>query len=121
MNKTLLLCFFVVLIGTATNAQQSIDIKDVSKHIGDSVTVCGKIFSGKFLDKANNQPTFLNVGGEYPKQLLTLVIWGSVRKSFQYKPEEKLKNKNVCVLGKVELFNGKPEIIIHSVSQIKEQ
>lgn len=121
MNKALFLCFLFIAAVITADAQQTIDIKDVSKHVGDSVTVCAKIFSGKFLDKANNQPTFLNVGGEYPRQLLTIVIWGSVRKLFQYKPEEKLKNKNVCVSGRVELFNGKPEIVIHSVSQIREQ
>jgi hypothetical protein len=121
MNKTLFALTLVCITGFHSLAQQNINLKDVSKHVGDSVTVCGKIFSGKFLDKSTNQPTFLNMGAEYPNQILTIVIWGSARKLFPYKPEEKLKNKNVCITGKIEIFKNKPEIIVHSVSQVKEE
>ena len=104
-----------------TSAQQKIDLGEVDKHIGDSVTVCGKIFGGKFLSSSNNQPTFLNMGAEYPNQLLSIVIWGNTRKLFSYKPEEKLKNKNVCVTGKIETYKNKPQIVIQQVQQIQEQ
>jgi len=50
------------------------------------------------------------MGAEYPNQILTIVIWGSARKLFSYKPEEKLKNKSVCITGKIEVFKNKPEI-----------
>jgi len=121
MYKTLFTVILVCITGYHLQAQQNINLKDVSKHVGDSVTVCGKIFSGKFLDKSNNQPTFLNMGAEYPNQILTIVIWGSTRKLFSYKPEEKLKNKSVCITGKIEVFKNKPEIVVHSVSQVKEE
>ena len=104
-----------------TSAQQKIDLGEVDKHIGDSVTVCGKIFGGKFLSSSNNQPTFLNMGAAYPNQLLSIVIWGNTRKLFSYKPEEKLKNKNVCVTGKIETYKNKPQIVIRQMQQIQEQ
>ena len=52
----LLLCF----VGNG-KAQDTIRVEDASKHIGDSVTVYGKIYGGIFLDKSKNQPTFLNM------------------------------------------------------------
>ena len=121
MYKTLFTVILVCITGSHLQAQQNINLKDVSKHVGDSVTVCGKIFSGKFLDKSNNQPTFLNMGAEYPNQVLSIVIWGNTRKLFSYKPEEKLKNKNVCVTGKIETYKNKPQIVIQKVQQIQEE
>jgi DNA/RNA endonuclease YhcR with UshA esterase domain len=115
---TTLFCFSVVLRGAA---QQKITLEEVSKHINDSITVCGKIYGGKYLDAAKNQPTFLNMGATYPNQLLTIVIWGSTRKLFAYKPEDHLKAKEVCVTGKVELFKEKPQIIITQAKQLEVQ
>lgn len=120
MNKTL----FVLLLSTIAlhlHAQQKITLEEVSKHIGDSVTVCGKIFGGKYLDKAGNKPTFLNMGASYPNELLTIVIWGNTRKLFPYKPEEKLKGKTVCITGKIETFKGKPQIVLKQTDQLQEQ
>jgi hypothetical protein len=120
MYKTLI----IILCCVATlhaSAQQKITLAEVNKHIGDSVTVCGKIYGGKFLDAAKNQPTFLNMGAAYPDQLLTIVIWGSTRKSFPYKPEEQLKGKQVCVTGKIDLFKEKPQIMVQQDAQLQIQ
>ena len=112
------LCLFIV---NSNFAQTVIQPKDAAKYIGQTVTVCGKIYGGKYLDAAKNKPTFLNMGAAYPNQLLTIVIWGDARKSFSYAPEEKLKNKTVCITGKVEMFKGKAQIMADKESQIKEQ
>ena len=119
--KHLILSIISLLIASFSFCQTEIKLEDVSKHIGDSVTVCGKIFGGKFLSSSNNQPTFLNMGAAYPNQLLSIVIWGNTRKLFSYKPEEKLKNKNVCVTGKIETYKNKPQIVIQKVQQIQEE
>ncbi len=100
---------------------QTITPKDAVKYIGQTVTVCGKIYGGKYLDEVKNKPTFLNMGATYPNQLLTIVIWGDSRKNFSYAPEEKLKTKTVCVTGKVEMFKGKAQITITGETQVKEQ
>ena len=112
------ICFF---ISTYCNAQQKIEIGQVNEHIGDSITVCAKVFGGIFLSSAKNQPTFLNVGGAYPNQPLTVVIWNNTRKLFAYKPEEKLKGRLVCFTGKLELFKNKPQIVIQKPEQLQEQ
>ena len=119
--KAIVFLFFVTFFALKLHAQQKIELNDIAKHIGDSVQVCGKIFGGKYLESASNQPTFLNMGAAYPKEQLTLVIWGSVRKKISYIPEKKLGNKNICVKGKVEVFKGKPQIVIKEEKQIITQ
>ena len=49
------------------------------------------------------------------------MIPGDVRAKMGYAPELQLKDKNVCVLGKVILFKEKPEIIVYNISQIQVQ
>ena len=61
------------------------------------------------------------MGGAYPKQLLTVVIWADARKTFGFAPEVKYKDKPVCVTGKVDTYKGQPQIVIYSVSQIVEK
>lgn len=119
--KILLLFPILLMLSLKSLAQQKIELKDIGKHVGDSVVVCGKIFGGKYLQSSSNQPTFLNMGAAYPNQPLTLVIWGASRKLFSYAPEKRLDNKNVCVKGKVEMFKGKPQIVIKDEKQVTIQ
>ena len=99
-------------------SQKEVKLDDIGKHVGDSVRVCDKVYGGIFLERRNGTPTFLNVGGSYSNHLLTIVIWPEVRKEFTEKPEEFYKDKKVCVVGKVELFRDKPQIVLHSKGQI---
>lgn len=109
------ICPFIIalIFTTIASAQEVIDLKDVSKHIGDSVLVCGKIFSGRFLPRSEGSPTLLNMGGLYPDQLLTLVIWGKDRQPFNGIPEKLYKDQDVCVTGKIEMFKDKPQIVLY--------
>ena len=99
-------------------AQKQIKIEEVKNHVGDSVTICTKIFGGKFLETAKGTPTFLNAGGNYPTAPLTLVIWADARNVFKNKPEVYYTGKNVCITGKIELFKDKPQIVINNESQL---
>ncbi len=91
---------------------------EIGMHIGDSVKVCTKIYGGIFLERSTGTPTFLNAGGSYPNNPLTVVIGADIRKKFSDKPEEFFKDKMVCIFGKIVLFKNKPEIIIQSKSQL---
>jgi hypothetical protein len=121
MQKILLLSLVLLAFGSRGFSQETITPADAIKYIGKEVTVCGQIYGGKFLDKAKNSPTFLNMGAPYPDQPLTIVIWGEVRKTFSYKPEVQLNNKTVCITGKIETYKEKPQIVIAAVSQIQEK
>lgn len=114
-------CLFLIGLFSfvAAYSQTNIKLEDLKSHIGDSVTVCGKVYSGRYLQSSNNSPTFLNIGAKYPDQLLTVVIWGDARKEFTGKPEDDYTNKEVCITGKVELYKDKPQIVIRKSSQLK--
>ena len=100
------------------NAQKSITLDEVGKHIGDSVKVCGQVYDTYYDSRAENTPTFLNIGAKYPNQLLTIVIWSEVRKQLDFKPEEFYKEKQICIVGKITEFQKKPQIVISTINQI---
>ena len=109
------LCFSITVI-----AQTDIKIEDVRNHVGDSVRLMAKIYSGKYLETATDTPTFLNVGGNYPNAPLTLVIWGDVRSQFKNAPETFYTGKDEWITGKIELYKNKPQIVIHNANQIND-
>jgi hypothetical protein len=117
IGKTLFV-LAIMLVSGHSYAQQ-IKPEEAKNHIGDSLTVCGSVDGGKYLENANRQPTLLDMGGSYPNQALTLLIWGDNRSRFSYKPEEDLRGKEVCVTGKIILYKDKPEIILDSEAQVK--
>jgi hypothetical protein len=117
MKQTSLL-LIALCCAMASIAQTEIKLEDVSKHVGDSVKVCGKIYGGIFLERVKDTPTFLNVGGTYPNNPLTIVIWADVRKTLEEKPEEFYKDKSVCIFGKITLYKDKPQIVLYNKSQL---
>jgi hypothetical protein len=111
---------FILLIGFAsvkTFAQTTIPAKEAAKHTGEAVTICDKVYGGKFL--SSSDITLLDMGGAHPNQALTLLIKGADRKKFTGNPEDIFKDKNVCVTGTVIDYKGKPEMIIIDPAQIK--
>ena len=104
---------------TTAKAQATIELSDIANHVGDSVKVSGNIFGVRYLEGAKNSPTFINVGAAYPNQLLTIVIWGDVRKKLDYTPEDKkFAHAMAIVTGKVELYKSKPQIVITDSKQL---
>ena len=103
--------------------QTTVKLEDILNHVGDSVSVCGKIISGRYLQGNDKRPTLLNVGAPYPNQLLTVVIYGADRQNFEEAPENFYKEKEVCISGVVELYNNKPQIVVRNKNQliIKEE
>ena len=116
--KLILTCLFALVAYTTVYSQKTIQLKDAGQHIGDSVIVEGRIMDTRYFESANNAPALFNMGGKFPNQLLTLVIYGSDRKNFKDAPEIFYKEKNVVVKGKIEEYKGKPQIIVRSPDQI---
>ena len=108
------------LLTFSSFAQTEIKLDDVRNHVGDSVTIMAKIYGGKYLERSENTPTFLDVGGKYPDAKLTLVIFGDVRKEFKNSPETYYKGKDEWITGRIQLFKNKPEIVIYSTGQISD-
>ncbi|TCC88667.1 hypothetical protein EZ428_18695 [Pedobacter frigiditerrae] len=109
--SSLALLLFICL---AAKSQTKIDIKDVAKHIGDSVTICDSVYTTRAL----NGLTLINLGAAFPKQLLTVVIYKADLGKFT-EPEKTYLYKRVCVTGKLVLYNDRPQIVVNEVKQIK--
>ena len=55
--------------------------------------------------------------GGYPRQVFTVLIWGSDRTKFG-RPET-MRGQRVCVTGRVELFGGAPEMVLSNPDQLR--
>ena len=117
--KTAFVALAILLTAATAKAQQTISIDSLRQHIGDSITVCTKIFGGIYLDRSNGTPTLLNAGAAYPNSPLTIMIGPDARKLFKEAPETFYKDKNVCITGKVILYKDKPEIVLYNEKQIE--
>ena len=93
---------------------------EAKDHVRENRTVCGKVVSTHFASKTKGEPTFLNLDEPYPKEVFTILIWGSDRAKFGA-PEAKYKDARVCVTGKIKSHREKPEIIATEPSQIMQQ
>ncbi|MES2278391.1 MAG: hypothetical protein V4592_20335 [Bacteroidota bacterium] len=116
MKNIIILALFAVLAGKAS-AQTVIPAKDAAKHIGETVTITDKVFSGKYFD--SNKMTLLDIGGYNPNQLLTVMIPGADKEKFKGSPEVDYKGKDVTITGKIIDYKGKPEIIVNDPKQLK--
>ena len=119
MRSVIVLLFSLFFVANA-KAQTSIKLEEVSKHVGDSVTVCGLVADMRYFENSKNKPTLLNIGAKHPDAPLTVVIWEDARALFTSKVED-LLNKNICITGRIILYKDKPEIIIDKPEQIVVQ
>jgi hypothetical protein len=96
-------------------AQGIVPAKNAAKHTGQKVTICDKVYS----TGSKSNATLLYLGGDYPHQLLTVVVKTSDLAKFKGHPITDLKGKDVCVTGVVINNKGKSEIAVNSPQQLK--
>lgn len=94
-----------------------IPTKQASYFIGTECNVCGKVVATRYNKNTETGITYINFDELYPNSPFTAVIFGKDRINFTYEPEVYLKNKLICVKGKVDLHKGKPQIIVNSEEQ----
>ena len=95
--------------------QTTATFKNIYSIITDT-SVCDKMFDGKYLE--SSQITLLNLGGAYPNQKITVVIKGADRNKFKAPPETLYAGKTICVKGPVQIYKGRPEIVVTDPQQI---
>lgn len=93
-------------------------IDEVAFFVGDSVTVNGTVFTGRYVEDSANAPTLLTMGAPGAEQVFTVVIKKSDRFNFDNAPERYYTNKEINVAGRITLSNGKPQIVVHTKDQI---
>ena len=112
--KKIITIIIACFISTTSFCQSKISIDSVSAHVGDSVTICSKVYGIKSLEKI----TFINMGAEYPNSPLTVVILEENRSKFPQPLETMYDNKNICVSGKIKEYKGRHEIEVYNPAQV---
>jgi hypothetical protein len=112
--------FAALIVFSTPGSAASLTPEEAAGHVGENATVCGVVASTTYAAQAPTAPTFLNFGKPYPDQIFTAVILGSDRKKFGT-PEISLRDKPVCVTGKIFLYQGAPEIALRDPRQLSER
>jgi hypothetical protein len=106
---------FLLFVPFGINAQspqvKKLTAEEAKDHIGEQATVCGKVASTRYATTSRGKPTFLNLDKPYPSPVFTVLIWGENREKFG-NPEEKYRDKQICVTGKITEYRGAPEIVL---------
>lgn len=98
---------------------EAITASDAVNCIGETKMVCGEVVRAVYYWWFRGQPTYIKLDKSHPKQILTVVIWGTDRQKFGIPPENRFINKTICVTGLIEEEDGIPQVIVSSPLQIK--
>lgn len=103
-----------------TSANLHVSWKDASFHYGENATICGPVVGTYFSSSSKGQPTFLNLGKDFPAEdRFVVVIWADNRDNFSDDLENYYFGETICVTGKVEEYQGIYQIEAKTSSDIE--
>jgi RecJ-like exonuclease len=112
-----IVCFGLGLIGTTFGETvPDYSPSEAAKHAGEMATVTGKV---EDVHRAQGGSIFLNMGGKHPNEEFTAFIPSKYAEKFA--DIEKTDGATVTVSGKIEMHEGKPQIIVIAPSQITQK
>ncbi len=101
-------------------AESVVPWRAASEHIGEKVTVEGKVVSAHFARRKTGGPTFLNLGHDYPDpNRFVVVIWADDREKFPQPPGALYRGKAIRVTGRIQTYDGVPQIEVSSPESIE--
>lgn len=103
---------------TASAQSAMIPPELAARQVGKEGMVCGKVEKARYAEGSEGQPTFLHMGGAFPRHTFSARIAGANRGKFSF-PLETLEGKNVCVIGKIERDASRAEIEVSSPAGLK--
>ena len=95
---------------------QSISPDSAKYHDGSLQTICGKV-TGTHVTKSGAM--MLNFGAAYPENSFTAVIFSDDAPKF--KKVKDYDGKTICVIGRIKMYKGKPEMVLKETNQLREQ
>jgi hypothetical protein len=111
MRRTSLLLALLIAAAPAA-AQTTVGAANAATVVGKGATVCGKVESFRYSENVEGQPTFLHLGGVFPKHTFAVRINGADRGKFDPLPDT-LVGRMICVTGSVAFAQGNvPEMVI---------
>ena len=113
--RAFVLAIVLALIAAPVLAAEMIKPEEAPAHVGQIVTVEGTI--SDVHHAKSGRATFLNMGGRYPNNVFTAVIFADDASKF---PDvDSLIGKTVGISGSIGVYKGRPEIILNDAAQIK--
>jgi exonuclease VII large subunit len=111
--RTLVLALGLVFAVMPARAE-TISPADVKAHAGQTVTVEAAISD---IHTGRSGVMYIDIGGRYPENDFTAVIFAGDAAKFPN--ASALDGKTVVISGPVQVYQGKPEIILKSADQLK--
>lgn len=108
------LLFFVTLISFG---QRKISADEASRHYGETVTICDKIYGIEFSESSKSF-TAIKVGDVSKKSKMFVFLTPELLQKLTDNGKTSLVNKSVCVTGKIRTLKGLPEIIVNKADEI---
>lgn len=102
---------------TAVARAEPLAPDQAAKHAGETATVCGVVAGAKFASQVRGGTTFLDFDKPYPNSPFTALIFANDRAKFGT-PEKTAQGKEVCVSGKIEMYQGKAQIVLKDPRQL---
>jgi micrococcal nuclease len=115
MRKVILLTILAAGFSWQVSAQNTITPKEAGRHIGEKVSICGKV-TGTVAHAGKG--VVYNLAGT-SGQGLNVMVRNEDKRYFNNKPEDYLYNKQVCLTGSLIDDSGKPELILRRPEDIK--
>jgi DNA/RNA endonuclease YhcR with UshA esterase domain len=112
--RALVLAVGLALTATTSAVAETIQPSDAPQHLGQSVTVEGTVSE---VYTARSGVTFIDMGGRYPDQAFTGVIFAD--DSDKFPNVDSLTGKVVDITGRVQSYKGRLEIILNDAAQLK--
>lgn len=117
MKKAFTTCIAAIL-SLSVFSQTWIRPQEPAKHKGDTVNLIGFVTNVKQAAGRKGSPTLITLSGKDSIPSLTLVVWSADRSKFKESLRTAYLDQYVQVKGKVEIYKGDPQIILHSEKQI---
>ena len=114
MRKLNKIFFLIIIFSFCALCQTKITPAKAKANIGKEVIIKGKIDQ---VVKSAAGNYFFNMGGKFPHNKFTAIIFKSDVKKFGRL--NTYEGKEVEISGRIREYNDKPEIILDSLAQIK--
>ncbi len=95
---------------------QTVSAYDADRFIGEFARIYGRVFDTWYSPETDEY--YLYFGEPYPYQDFTVIISGRDARRYNRHPERYFTGRHIAVTGIVSVFDGKPEMVIKSRTQI---
>ncbi|MFC4727299.1 hypothetical protein [Coralloluteibacterium thermophilus] len=117
-TRSILAALVLAATAAGAGAQEMIPPEHASRFIGKNGMVCGKVERARFAQNSEGEPTFLYMGGAFPRHTFSARIPGSERAKFNPAPES-LEGQDICVVGNIRRDASRAEIVVTGPADVK--